>query len=175
MKQAIRGTFLLLTGTLACSSQSDPPAGQAPSSTTTAKAIASPPTATASATATVAAEPAVPSNVPESIEGANATVESTTMDGLEMSKVSCKGGGGMLGALPILGALATKRTLLAACSKAGESVRVHFAFSAGKASDVRVAGASSPAVAKCVADAVSAAPFPEQGSCVLTVKLPSGA
>jgi hypothetical protein len=116
----------------------------------------------------------VPSNVPDAVDGANVTMGSTTVDDLEMEKVSCKSGAGALGSLAILGALAKKRTQLAACTKAAEAVRVHFAFADGKTSDVRVAGASSPAAAKCVADAVVATVFPDSGSCVLTVKLPGG-
>jgi hypothetical protein len=167
-------TLLLLAGTLGAACQSDPAAGPAAPTTATPVQRATAARATASATAAPVSEPSVPSNVPEAIEGANSTLDTTTVDGLEMAKVSCKAPGGMLGPLPTLGALAKQRAALAACSKAAETVRIHFAFSAGKTSDVRVAGASSPAVAKCVFDAVSAAAFPDQGSCVVTLKLPSG-
>ena len=171
----VRPGVLLLVG-LACSAcQSDPaPAPAASPNTGTVTAGASAPRSTATATAAPTAEPTVPSNVPEANDGATSTLDTTTVDGLEMAKVSCKAPGGMLGPLPTLGALAKQRAALAACSKAAETVRIHFAFSAGKTSDVRVAGASSPAVAKCVFDAVSAAAFPDQGSCVVTLKLPSG-
>ncbi|MCC6522530.1 MAG: hypothetical protein IT373_07700 [Polyangiaceae bacterium] len=171
---AVLGALGLLGGLAACGG-----GGDAPRSSATASAASSPtapasaaPSATAPASAAPAPVAAVASHVPAAVDGANVTMESTTVDGLELGQVSCQAGGGMFGSLAILGALAKQKSALGACSQAPGSVRVHFAFADGKTSDVRVADAASPELAKCVADAVSAASFPDKGSCVATVKLP---
>jgi hypothetical protein len=48
---------------------------------------------------------------------------------------------------------------------------VYFATDGARANDVRVAGASSPAVARCVADAVSAANYPSSCACALSISI----
>ena len=160
--------FVMLAVSLGCGRD------DASSAPTTAAASPSATAATATAGATAAAAPAVqapPSNVPDSIEGANVTMETSTVDGLEMERIQCKGGGGLFGGVALLGGLAKQKEAFAACAPDGETVRVHFAFEAGKTSDVRVAGASSAEVSRCVADAVAAATFSDKGVCVLSVKV----
>lgn len=113
----------------------------------------------------------VRSDVPASIDGANITVGDSTTNGLSMSGLSCKSEGGILASLAIMGGLAAKNDAFKACSAKAEKVRVHFAYAGGKTSDVRVADASSPAVARCVADALSAATVPESGTCIATIAI----
>lgn len=111
----------------------------------------------------------VRTDVPASIEGANVNVGESTTNGLATSNLSCKSEGGLLASLAILGGLAAKKDALQACSSKAEKVRVHFAYAGGKTSDVRVADASTPAVAKCVADALGATTLPDSGACIATI------
>jgi hypothetical protein len=120
-----------------------------------------------------AAPAAVPSNVPSAAASANVTMNGVTADGLKAKELSCHAGGGIFAGTAIVGALAKQKAALAACAKSGEDVRIHFEMAGGKASDVRVA-ASTPEIARCVADAVSAAAIPDKGECVLTLHVGPG-
>jgi hypothetical protein len=167
MRSFAPACFVALVLLLACGREeaTTPPATSAAATAATAAPSAAP-----NAPAVAEVEP-VPSNVPVTIDGANVTLDNTTADGLEMEKIQCKGGGSLFGGVALLGGLAKQKDALAACAPKLETVRVHFVFDAGKTSDVRVADASSPAVARCVADAVAAATFSDTGACVLSVKV----
>lgn len=113
----------------------------------------------------------VPSDVPASVEGANVTMGTSTIDGLAMRDIQCRTNGQLFAAMTILGSLAQHKQAFDACSTRSESVRVYFATDGGRAGDVRVAGASSPAVARCVADAVGAATYPSACACALSIAI----
>ncbi|MBX3129933.1 MAG: hypothetical protein KF718_24665 [Polyangiaceae bacterium] len=146
---------------------------------TSASSAASPPPSSSPAPAPasaepVAAEPAKPTvreDVPEAVPGATVTMATTSVDGLDMEKISCKGGSGLFAGVALLGALAKQKDALHGCVKSPEAVRVHVAFEGAKTDDVRVGGASTPEVASCVAAAVSEARFGSTGACALTMKL----
>jgi len=115
--------------------------------------------------------PAVPSDVPATVEGANRTMEQATVNGFEATKLECKTSGGLMAGMGILGGLAQQQEALAACSAQAETVRTYFDFDGKKTGDVRVADASTPSVARCVADAVAAAVFPDPCTCVVSFKI----
>lgn len=150
------------------------PSGAAPAASQT-KPETSPATGASTATpapvqseAPKAAE--VPGNVPAKIDGATLGMDESTVDGLKMEKISCKGGGGLFGGVALLGAFAKQKDALQACASTPEVVRVHVAFDPKTTDDVRVA-ASSPAIASCVAAAVSKATFGSSGACVLSIHI----
>jgi len=134
-------------------------------------AVAPPPASAKPAATEERAEATVRDDVPDKVDGATVTMESTTVDGLKMDKISCKGGAGLFGGMALLGSLAKQKDALHACAPAPETVRVHVTFEGDKTDDVRVAGASSPKVAGCVAAAVSKASFGSSGACVMGIEI----
>ncbi len=111
----------------------------------------------------------VRTDVPPSIDGANITVGESTTNGLAIGNLSCKSEGGLLASMGIMAGLASKADAFKACAGKPEKVRVHFTYAGGKTSDVRVGGASVPAVARCVSDALVTTSLPESGTCIATL------
>lgn len=119
----------------------------------------------------VAPPAAYPSDVPDAIEGANTKVQEITVDGFTVQKLECKGAGGVFASMAIVGKMAEHEEAYTKCAAASEAVQVHFAQQGGKVSDIRVAGASTPDVAKCVGDAVAATAFPGDFTCVVSFEV----
>jgi hypothetical protein len=149
------------------------------SATATATSTAAATTQTAKASAAPPPEPVVqapPSNVPDSVDGANATAASLTVEGMTFGSVKCRsaGGGGMFGALAgvatAVAPLAKQKGALDACVHKPADVRVHYLVKDKKATDIRVADAPDAKSAACIAKAIEAAEFGE-GGCVVTLKL----
>lgn len=111
----------------------------------------------------------VRTDVPASIEGANIDVGESTTNGLAIGGLSCKSEGGLLASMGIMTGLASKADAFKACAGKPEKVRVHFAYAGGKTTDVRVADASVPGVARCVSDALVTTNLPESGTCIATL------
>jgi 2-oxoglutarate dehydrogenase E2 component (dihydrolipoamide succinyltransferase) len=155
---------------LAAACASPEPVAPAPAAKPAPAAAAEPAPAPAQP-APAAAAPPVPSDIPEKIDGANLTMGSAAADGLEATDLRCKTSGQMFAGMAIIGSLAKQKGALDACAPKGEAVRVHFVADGAKVSDVRVAGASDPAVARCVADAVGGAAFPSPCTCALSMKI----
>jgi hypothetical protein len=143
-----------------------------PSGSGASASAATPPSAqpstVAAASAAAAAQAAPAGNVPDAIDGANATMGDADVDGLKSKRLSCKCSGGAFGSMAVLGALSKQKDALAKCG-AGEP-RIYFSFQAGKTSDVRVSGFDE-AKARCVAALVEATVFPDEGVCALTLVL----
>jgi hypothetical protein len=112
----------------------------------------------------------VRSDVPEKLEGYNRRMEGAKVNGLELGGLECNTKGGLLAGMQIARALAGQKQAFQGCATASELVRVHFVYDGTKNSDVRVA-ASSPAVARCVADAVTKTTFPDPSTCIISLKV----
>jgi len=163
--------LVLLTVVAAACSRASPDTTESPGSRPSAVAETASSAPTLDTPPPAPAEPTVRADVPDEIEGAKVSMDSTTVDGLAMEKIQCKGGSGIFGGVALLGALAKQKSAFTECSDSPQTVRVHVAFDGNTTSDVRVAGASSPKVAGCVAAAVSAAKFGATGACVLSLKV----
>jgi hypothetical protein len=168
---------LVLVSTLCCACSSEPAAPAAtPSAAAEKPAVAETP-APAPAPAPEPAAPTearapvgepVSDDVPEAIEGANTSIEEATVDGFTAKQVQCKAQGGVFAGMALLGSLSKQQHTFAGCSDKGETVRAHFAYDGKKVDDVRVAGASTPAAARCVADAISSAEFASPCTCLVS-------
>jgi hypothetical protein len=164
----------------ACSSEPTAPAAPPPAGDTPVPVAAPRPEgatpAPAPEPAAAPAGEAIRSDVPETIEGADRTMEQATIDGFETSKVQCKTEGGLFAGMAILGGLAAQKEVFAGCSEKSETVRVHFVNDGARTTDIRVADASTPAVARCVAGAVAEAALPTKCTCVVSFEIgPPGA
>ncbi len=119
-------------------------------------------------------EPPPRADVPVQLEGASMSMDSMTVNGQELAGLSCTGEFNLFGGNPA-GALADQGAALSACVQGPARPRVHYAFTGGAVSDVRVADAPSPTAARCIANVVAALHPPGTGACVATVVLGAAA
>lgn len=117
---------------------------------------------------------APPSDVPDTIDGANLTMGSLEVNGLKAENLSCKleGGGGLLAGPATLGALAKQKAPLDACVESPTRARVAWT-AAGTLTDIHVADAPNAKSARCIAKALAAVKAPGNGKCAVTLVLGS--
>lgn len=97
-------------------------------------------------------------------------VTQLSVDGLTVHDLVCElDSGGLLAAASVVGALAKERDGLAKCGPAGEAARVAFRWSGAKTSEIKVVGASKPAVGACVAKVLTRVVPAQTGTCTATL------
>lgn len=97
-------------------------------------------------------------------------VTQLTVDGLAVRDLVCElESGGLLAAASVVGALAKEREGLAKCGPAGEAARVAFRWTGAKTSEIKVVGASKPAVGACVAKVLTKVVPAQTGTCTATL------
>lgn len=144
------------------------PAESTESATAPQRTAAAPPSATASAAPKVEAPP---SDVPAELEGANAKLDGVDGNGLKAKKLACKGAGNVLTLMGNVAGLSTQKDALEGCVKGPETPRVYWVSKDNKTSDIRVADASSPEVAHCIADAIAKISVDLEVTCIATLDL----
>ncbi|MFO0554843.1 MAG: hypothetical protein U0271_41080 [Polyangiaceae bacterium] len=112
-----------------------------------------------------------PSNVPEKIDNASVTMGGVTGNGLSAKQLMCSGSGNALTMVGNVAGLSTQKDALEACVKKPENPRVHWTSKEKKTSDIRVADASSPEVARCIADAIAKVSVDLDVTCIATLEL----
>lgn len=122
----------------------------------------------------LAASAPAPADPPASTDtGMNFTADAMTIEGLEITKLECKlggGGAGLLGALVVGKTLSTKKTEMSKCTKKPTDVKVSWTNAGQTATDVKVES-SDAALRSCVEKALVGAPATVPGKCTALVHL----
>lgn len=113
--------------------------------------------------------PAAPSPL-FSVPGANITIDGVAADGQRLDRLECRASDlPMLGALAVVASIAEAKPALDRCAPKGAAVALTWTFEGGKARDIELAHASSPAVGRCVAKAMRRVVAPFSAQCGATV------
>ena len=106
------------------------------------------------------------------VPGANLRIGSATVDGLTVNSLECRvsgGGGGLLGNMVLLGAIAKRKSSIDKCGKKGTEVEVHWIASSGKITTADGEGSEGA----CVAKVLQKLSTPVDGECAATIVLGS--
>lgn len=107
------------------------------------------------------------------VEGANVSIGSIGVDGLQATDLKCRreGGGGLFGgAMGAISGIAKRKKRLMACGSKPEDVRVRWTTSGGRIKTVEVE-ASSKKVSSCVKKALKGADAAFGGTCAATFSI----
>lgn len=115
---------------------------------------------------------APPSNVPAKLDNAGVSMGEISSGGLTAKDMTCTGKGGNAAALfGGLGGLGSQKDAIQACADKPMRPRVHWKLDNERVTDVRVADAPTPKVARCIADAIGKVSEDLELTCVATLVL----
>lgn len=105
-----------------------------------------------------------------SVPDANITIDGVSADGQRLDRLECRADDlPVFGSLAVVASIAEAKPALDRCAPKGGAVALTWSFRAGKARDIEVSRASSPAVGRCVAKAMRSVVAPFTARCGATV------